>query len=365
MTLRLQVSRVVAPLAVVSSLVASPLLAAVAAQAPATLRKQDAFFYKLAVCGDKAADQIDAWGKEFDRADYQRATANEFSRQQYRVRTTALLQRGLNLLSFTTRFADLFAGVLGEYSFSDHGFPLEITSHLRFDIAGVTIYARPDEVVNLADYRWFVPMAEAKASAYVKSHQASDGDIDRSVLLIITYSIVKTTEKCSPVDVWFKAYFHSVDVVDARNSGVRIATLRPSTTPQQAKIEAPERLRRLLATLPELKGGYFTLRVRSFDSGTGAVSADIDFNGDGRTGSIYDPPLVNSSDGHSSRGVGNVSGDTLALTATWTETLFMGNVENGVIRVRLLYDGIGHKLAGMTYWGDQQERWREMSFPLR
>lgn len=372
MTLRLQVIRVVAPLAVVLSSAVSPLFVAVGAQVPQSLRKEDVFFYKLAICGDKPADQIDFWGKEFDAGNYQSATANEFSRQEYRVRTRAMLQKRLDGLSFTTRFSDVFAGVLGEYSFSDHGFPLEITSGLKFVIGQIGIYgAQPDNVVNMADYRWFVPMAEARASAYVKSHQDSRGNIDRKVLLNITYSIVDATEKCRPYDVWFKTYFHSVDVVDARNSGVRIATLRPNTTPQQARREAPERLRALLAGLPELHGGYFTLRIRSFDSGTGAVAAKIDFNSGGTYGAVYDPPLAKPNDvlpyetGHSSRAVGSVSGDTLELTATWTETGFLGKVEKGLIRVRLQYDGIGHKLAGMTYWGVEQKPWREMSFPLR
>jgi len=366
MTLRLQVIRVVALLAAVLSLARSPLLVAVAAQVPQSLKNEDVFFYKLAICGDKPADQIDFWGTEFDRANYQSATANEFSRQEYRGRTGAMLQRRRDGLSFTTRFSAGFSGVLGEYSFSDHGFPLNITSHLRFNIGGISIYgAQPDQVVNMADYRWFVPMAEAQASAYIKSHQDSSGNVDRKVLLNITYSIVEATQKCRPYDIWLKSYFHSIDVFDARNSGVKIVTLRPSTTPEQAKSEAPVRLRTLIATLPELQGGYFTLRIRSFDSGTGAVVAEIDFNGGGRTGSTYDPPLAKSRDGHSSRAVGIVSGDTLTLTATWAEKLFLGKVEEGLIRVTLQYDGIGHKLAGMTYWGDQQQQWREMSFPFQ
>jgi len=278
-----------------------------------------------------------------------------------------MLQRRFDGLSFTTKFSSVFTGVLGEYSFTNHGFPLRLTSHLRFDIGGITIYgAQPDQVVNMADYRWFVPMGEAQASAFVRSHQDSSGNIDRKVMLNITYSIVEATQKCRPYDVWLKAYFHSVDVLDASGSGMRLAALRPSTTPEQARSEAPEKLRALLATLPELRGGFFTLRIKSFDSVTGSVSAEIDFNGEGRTGSVYDPPLAKSTDGHSSRAVGSVEGDTLSLTATWTETLtFWERVENGQIRVTLQYDGIGHKLAGMTYWGDKQKPWREMSFPLR
>lgn len=227
MTPRLQVIRVVALLAVVLSFhVALPVT--VAGQVPHSLRNEDVFFYRLAICGEKPSDWVNFWGMEFDRANYQRATANEFSRQEYRDRTKAMLQRRFDGLSFTTKFSAVFSGVLGEYSFSNHGFPLGINSHLRFNIGGASIYiAQPDQVINMADYRWFVPMAQAQASAYVKSHQDNNGNVDRKVLLNITYSIVETTQKCRPYDVWLKSYIHSVEVLDPLNPGTKLATLTP------------------------------------------------------------------------------------------------------------------------------------------
>jgi hypothetical protein len=139
---------------------------------------------------------------------------------------------------------------------------------------------------------------------------------------------------------------------------------------ERARKEAPEKLRALLTTRPVLggiMGGYggATLRVMSFDSGTGSVSAELDFIGHGRTGSVYDPPLAKSPDGHSSRAVGNVSGDTLNLTATWTEKRFLGEVDKGLVRLKLRYDGSARKLVGPAYWGNQESEWLVMSFDLK
>ena len=124
------------PSGVFPCLVLASFIVPVEAQTSRSLTNEDMFFYKVAVCGDRIGDQVEFWGGEFDRSSYQIATANEFSRQQYRERTRAMLQKRLDSLSFGERFSAVFSGELGEYSFSDHGFPVRLTSHLRFSIGG-------------------------------------------------------------------------------------------------------------------------------------------------------------------------------------------------------------------------------------
>lgn len=137
---------------------------------------------------------------------------------------------------------------------------------------------------------------------------------------------------------------------------------------ERARREAPENLRALLMTHPELNGsartGAFTLRIVSFDSATGSVSGEVDFNHGGITGVVYDPPLAKSRDGHSSRAVGNVSRDTITLTATWTQKDWQGEVAKGLVRLKLHYDGTARRLTGPWYWGDEGRDMGAISFKL-
>lgn len=120
---------------------------------------------------------------------------------------------------------------------------------------------------------------------------------------------------------------------------------------ERARKEAPEKLRSLLTTHPKLVGtssaGGFKLRVMSFDSGTGYVSADVDFNG------LYQSFSASGA-------VGNVSGDTLNLTATWTEKR-----GKGLVRLKLRYDGSARKLVGPWYWGKEESEMGVISFDLQ
>jgi YD repeat-containing protein len=105
----------------------------------------------------------------------------------------------------------------------------------------------------------------------------------------------------------------------------------------RARKEAPEKLRALLAPRPTLNGTYQTgygpkkmwLKVTSFDSGTGSVTADVD-----------DVDVKQGSPNHA---VGNVSGDTLTLTSDSKPSM----------RYRLRYDGLGRKLTGTWDTGEK------------
>lgn len=144
---------------------------------------------------------------------------------------------------------------------------------------------------------------------------------------------------------------------------------------ERARKEAPEKLRALLATHPELDGrwgtrpsgtgGGFTLRVTSFDPTTGSVSGAMDFFGAfyGYSGT-YDPPIGQGKHGHSSRVVGSVSGDTLNLTAAWTHEGFVGGASREAAHFTLRYDGLSHSLVG-TWGGEGDNQTFEVWFNLK
>lgn len=283
---------------------------------------------------------------------------NNFTYQEDVERKKASLRKELNSVSFTKRFSDVFESKLGDYSFSDHGFPLKkLTSHLK--LPGTWIYyLHPDEVINLDEFTWFVPMPEAKAKVFVETHPEGFG-----VLLRITYSVVDHNAVCKTSDTWFKTFFHSIEVFDAKTRTL-IATFKASTTPEQARIDAPSKFRELLATLPELTApgwdGRFKLGIKSFDPKTGAVIAEIEQRQSSLNGVLVERP-----DGYSRRIEGNVSGNTLELTGTWTDTLVVGGgSEDFPMRLKLWYDGAAHKLVGRIVYKDNPDSGVVMSFPI-
>ncbi len=189
------------------------------------------------------------------------------------------------------------------------------------------------------------------------------GGVDRSVTLKITYSIVnkKKQSKYGEAAI-FSPFIYSVEVYGDQDltkklgDVPKVSSLTPNTpeelsaAEERIKEEAPEKLRSLLATHPVLDGTYLTgngptkltLRVLSFDSGTGSVSAEVDFLGRGAPqNGGFSLPLANPAGA-----VGDVSGDALNLVATWNVTDFFGKVTTPSMHLTLRVDGPARKLVG-------------------
>lgn len=327
----------------------------VSAQSPT---QQEIFDYQLYLCsfgGRIDDDSISRYARETT------SRANEFTYEEEVERNKTVLKKRLKSVSFAKRFSEVFESKLGKYSFSDHGFPLEkITAHLK--LTGTWIYiVHPDEVVNINQFKWFVPMSEAAGKAFV------EGNVERKVLLRITYSIMDYGATCKSSDTWFSSFFHSIEVFDATTRNP-ITTFKADTTPDQAKKDAPTKLRELLATLPELKtyltnadASHLKLKIKSYDSSTDTVLAE--FNEFQNVGRGQLGPLT-----YTGQLTGNVSGNMLELTGSWVDRTGSMWDEEGkhVVRVKLVYDGAARKLVGISYWHIdsklKNEKW--WSFPF-
>jgi hypothetical protein len=341
---------------------------------PSVITEEMAFYYYVAIYG-APPDVIDRYARFFDAANYNRAMADEFERGRYRNGIQARIAAAVGRIDFNAKFSYITSrATLGEYSFTYHAFPILGVGYAAgfdyfnyyvggngFDLNPFTI----ENAVNANDFSWSLPMPEAEGSALIKSRP------DRRVTVRITYSITRNKVE-DHTRVYFRPFIHSIEVLagdQSRKLGV-IPKLGTTAEELRDKSEAPVKLRALLMGHPELDGrgasvGVFTLRVQSFDSAGGSVSAEVDFRWGGRTGTTYDPPLATSRDGHSSRAMGQMSGDSLSLTASWTEKDFFDRVDRGLVVFRLRYDGLARKLVGRWYWGEKQSDMGVVSFDLK
>jgi hypothetical protein len=124
---------------------------------------------------------------------------------------------------------------------------------------------------------------------------------------------------------------------------------------EQARKEAPGKLRALLETHPLLHGTYATgfgdtaieFTVESFNPVTGAVSASLYFPSDHYNGK------------HTNHADGTVSGDTLNLTVY--QDVGRKDADKPWIRMRLQFNGLTRTLAGA--WFDSSDRPSERGSP--
>jgi len=356
-------------------------------QLPHPMSAEEAFFYYTAIFGEElnnsfiygaANNVVDRYALAFDQGNYARAMSDEFSRAQYRERIRARIAAGVRRVDFNQKFSVTGGGGLGEYHFPSHSFPLNSgvssgfclgpsCSNLRVDVFNI------QEAVNGRDFYWSLAMPESEASAFLKSRALPGGGNNRGVFLRVAYSIVPLKGRPAvqgstsvPQQASLKPFIYSVDIYSDRNMTKKLGTLRkvpltPSTpeemraTEERIKEEAPGKLREFLASAPVLEGIYLTgygsskatLRVLSFDSNTGAVSAEVDYIGStAPSGWEYSPSIRNSVPGHSSRAVGQASGDILNLTATWNVKNYFGEMSTDSMHFRLRFDEPTRKLAG-------------------
>jgi hypothetical protein len=366
---------------------------------PPPLTQEKAFFYFLAIYGTPG-DAVKRYGSYFDAGNYCRAMADEFERGRYTESIRARIAAEVGKIDFGDKFIATGEAMLAEYSFASHSFPIVRVPQFGWCIdAGRSFFGnctgsvlhvdvfRREDAINATDFNWSLPMSEGEGSTFVKSRtSAQSGGVDRRVTARITYSVLNKKGRLE--ESWhgqaaeFIPFIYSVEVYgnDSLTKKLGVVPKINSLTPgnpeemraaeERVKEEAPEKLRALLTTRPVLAGTLFqgakiTLRVMSFDSGTGSVSAEVDFTGDVRSGTVYDPPLVKTLKGHSSRAVGNVSGDTLNLTATWTEVSFLGHKTTEGIHFKLRFNGPARTLVGPWCNGTKECTDGTASFDLK
>ena len=169
---------------------------------PPQMSFEKAFYYFVAIYG-QPGDVVDRYGKFFDAGNYERAMADEFERNRYREKILARIADGVRNVDFNDKFTLVAQATLGEYSFGNHSFPFVwnlfptplFCIHrpwypCRREFIDLSAF-RVEDAVNGNDFNWSLPMSEADASAFVKSRSAARiGDVDRLIMVRITYSVV-------------------------------------------------------------------------------------------------------------------------------------------------------------------------------
>ena len=246
---------------------------------PQQLNAEEAFFYFAAIFGTQG-DIADRYASYFDVANYKQAMANEFSRAQYKRTMQAKVDAELKRIDFGREFTITGQAMLGEYSFTNHSFPVSGGGHALFcidaartffgncqgSILHVEAFAVPN-AVNSADFDWLLTMPETEASAFIRSRTiGTNGGVNRTVFTRITYSILGIrgkTEGVGGLPATFKVYIHAVEVFSDGSLSRKLGTLtkRPGI-PESAY--SPEAIR--AATSPtKTIGTYKYIPVQNGD----------------------------------------------------------------------------------------------------
>jgi uncharacterized protein DUF4852 len=176
---------------------------------PPQMSPEKAFYYFVAMYGfgkilryGEPDDAIQIYGESFDAGNYARAMADEFERKRYKEQVRTKIMDGVKKVDFNEKFTFVASATLGEYSFADHSFPLQLLQEYHFcigpssviDYTGCELIAvtgfRAKDAVNGKDFNFSLPTSETDASAFIKSRSNGTGKVDRSIALVITYSVV-------------------------------------------------------------------------------------------------------------------------------------------------------------------------------
>ena len=174
------------------------------------------FYYRVAIYGyartktfgkpndNEGYDNVNFFGETFDNDNYKRAMADEFERNRYRTRIRAKIEEEVRKVNFNQKFTLVGYEKLGEYSFERHSFPIGSQTS-----------------VNGNQFASELPMSEADASAFVKSRASASGNINRTVKVRITYSVVNDRAGFSLLNAVYTPYFnyfiYSVEVFGDEN----------------------------------------------------------------------------------------------------------------------------------------------------
>ena len=196
------------------------------------LSNEKAFFYLLKIYDKNVDDFINSYGFTFDKTDYNYSKSDEFARNTYRSKIRTRINDGINSISFNDKFTLYGTAELGEYNFDISFFPVKSWSwdlKLFFDSDNHNNFSfniPSTNFINLKDFDGSLNMTNADANNFIKSRKKPDGEINRTVYLKITYSILnKTTNlRCS---YCFLAYCYSIEFFSDMNCTKRIGSISP------------------------------------------------------------------------------------------------------------------------------------------
>jgi hypothetical protein len=157
------------------------------------MSEETAFFYNVAISGHPEAF-VDDYARAFDESYAAPSMNDEFERARYRAAIRAKLMGEVGKIDFSERFTFVCPVVLGEYSFTERAFPLEMDrdtdgfASFSHDAGTLVFGVNPfiaGKPVNVSEIRWSLPMTEGQGSTFVKSRTG------RSVMMKVTYAVTR------------------------------------------------------------------------------------------------------------------------------------------------------------------------------
>jgi hypothetical protein len=163
------------------------------------MSREKAFFYHVKFQGYDDSF-IDYYGFTFDSQNYNNSKSDEFERSKYRDKIRNLIKEGVSKLAFNDKFTATGSGEIGEYDFNASAFPIkswswkdnlyvENSAHNQrflYYFSTSNMYT----IINLGDFEAKVRRTNDAANNFIKTRKASNGAIDRSVYLKVTYSLL-------------------------------------------------------------------------------------------------------------------------------------------------------------------------------
>ena len=216
------------------------------------MTREQAFYYWVAVYG-APADLVDRYARVFDADNYRRAMADEFERSRYRGSVESRIMTHVRELTFNEKFTYVNNVSLGEYSFTNHAFPLFKPdtgfSYFNYWVAGNGFDINPFDLgmaLNTTDFTWSVPMTEVAGSALVKSRPG------RTLTARIVYSVTREKNDVYSSRYYLTPFIHKIEVFADPNMTKLVGTLSRAASaprdPQEWALKEAEAARLLIGT---------------------------------------------------------------------------------------------------------------------
>jgi hypothetical protein len=157
------------------------------------MSEETAFYYNVAISGHPEMF-VDEYVRNYDDGSSAPSMNDEFQRARYRAAIRAKLIDEVKKIDFSERFTFVCPVVLGQYSFAERAFPLQMDrgnggfTSFSHDAGTPVFGVNPfiaGKPVNVSEIRWSVPMSVGQGSAFIRSR------IGRSVMMKVTYQVTR------------------------------------------------------------------------------------------------------------------------------------------------------------------------------
>lgn len=206
------------------------------AQIYPTMTSKESYLFMHKLQGWRSDVPINTYAYTFDNINYQNAQSDEFEKREYDKRIIAELQEGIKNVDFTKKYSITSTGRLSPYDFESGGFKMSSwdwkNSHRFFsgpnNPIGLHHRFTLGDIYNIGYFNARVSMHSEDANAFVKSRKLGNGEVDRTVYLRATYSVMNKKIPSKNNVFKYKVYFYSIEVFADADLTDKLATLEPT-----------------------------------------------------------------------------------------------------------------------------------------